>query len=216
MLFCAETTFLSVQVHSDDDDHEELLPGGSNPDLILAIARLAMLRIYRHRKAHQAAMSAQTSPPASARPILATIVPYLHYQAFIAQMMTILEAYQTQLDSFGFKMQIFRGDGGASGGMDWTSLLADRPEEVQAQSLSRGIDLVIEGRCVVLVTVRLCSQLTKRLQTRRLQTNGLDSRIAFVSDHALPARHDPRLARPRPAADVFDAGFALGCPQHFA
>lgn len=144
-----DTVFFLFQVETFDraaDESEDDSDSDGVSDLVIAVTRLAMLRIYRHRKALKQAALSNQGPPNPVRPILATIIPYLHFQAFTRQLLDTLEGYKQVTRALGFELQITRNDGGFTGGMDWESLLSDGIDQHAMRSLSKRIDVLLEGR----------------------------------------------------------------------
>jgi hypothetical protein len=145
-------------------------PSSAKADLILSIVKMSMLKIYRERSAPKAvepepatkeisgpsrpkagarskpgqpssAAVKPVQPPSAKATVFGTLVPYLHYQAFLERLLQVLAEFKRTIASFGLDLEIRRKDSGEVGGLDWASLVGGTDGYKDGS-----IDVILEGR----------------------------------------------------------------------
>jgi hypothetical protein len=153
-----------------EDGEDGPKKSSAKADLILSIVKMSMLKIYRERSAPKAAepepATKETSgpsrpkagtrskpgqpPSAAVKPVppslakatvFGTLVPYLHYQAFLRRLLQVLAEFKRTIVSFGLDLGIRRKDSGVVGGLDWASLVGGSDGYKDGS-----IDVTLEGR----------------------------------------------------------------------
>lgn len=131
---------------------------------------MGMLKIYRERSAPKAVEAEPTTkelsgpsrpkagarakpsqtpsatvkspqPPSAKATVFGTLVPYLHYQAFLGRLLQVLAEFKRTIASFGLDLGIRRKDSGEVGGLDWASLVGGTDGYKDGS-----IDVTLEGR----------------------------------------------------------------------
>ena len=134
-----------LQVDTDDAFEEQKIGSltiSTQANLLAALLRLGMLKIYRARKA-----TATEFKPSQNR-LLAPVVAYMHYQAFCRHLIQILEGFEAAMRTAGFQLDIIKSTGGPTGGLNWDGLICSGlSEENEGRSSLKGnVELLIDKR----------------------------------------------------------------------
>jgi hypothetical protein len=161
---------VQVNIDELEGDEDGPKTSSAKADLILSIVKMSMLKIYRERSAPKAAepepATKETSgpsrpkagvrskpgqppsaavkpvpPPLAKATVFGTLVPYLHYQAFLGRLLQVLKEFKRTIASFGLDLGIRRKDSGKVGGLDWASLVGGTDGYKDGS-----IDVTLEGR----------------------------------------------------------------------
>lgn len=119
-----------------------------------------MIARYRHRRLDRSLRMAHASlrgkkspqptiPPSPPTP-LATLIPFLHYQAFSRQLRQMLASVERSVADLGMKLTTYWEGSGDVGGMQWEHVMAVglRGDEGKTQQDDAGgtIEVTLEGR----------------------------------------------------------------------
>lgn len=128
---------------TDDIYHEQInrsVKVSTHANLLSALLRLGMLRIYRTRSQTPAG-----SQP-SGKELLTPIVAYLHYQAFCRQLYQVLNGFQQTMQQAGMSLEISKNTGGITGGLDWAAFLGGDASSSRQSNLKGNVEVLFEQR----------------------------------------------------------------------
>ncbi|KAG7529521.1 hypothetical protein FFLO_05589 [Filobasidium floriforme] len=200
-----ELVFELVNLDELEDGEDVPKRSSAKADLILSIVKMSMLKIYRERSAPKAvepepateeisgpsrpkagtrskpgqppsAAVKPVQPPSAKATVFGTLVPYLHYQAFLGRLLQVLGEFRKTIGSFGLDFGIRRKDSGVVGGLDWASLVGGTDGYKDGS-----IDVTLEGRQIVSLTISSSATFTLVFPNVYLPSSDMTQLPSYVS-----------------------------------